>query len=449
VATNGEERKRRVSLRPAFRGIAAVARALVGPPARAMRGSARLFADPARQVFDYWISERVTMRQGMAAVSVASLTGLIGGVTLAFMEERLVEVAGLLLLVPASIDMRGNIFGALSARLGTSIHSGLFEVSAARGGVLHQNAYAATLLTITTAVTMGVLAWSIAALFGIPTISPWGFIAIGLIGGILSSAIVLGVTVFLSIVSYRRRWDLDSVGAPLITAMGDVVTLPMLLLASFIVDLPGVTTAVGVIGAFAAAGALYTGWTTKMQLTRRITRESFPILTVAVLLSVLAGTVVEPRVETIFAPFPALLIVLPGFLANTGSLGSVLAARLGSKLHLGAVTPRPRPEAAAVLDSTIVIALGLTVYTLLAFTTLGVATLMGAEHPGIGTFVGAVIAGGILATLVAMLIGYYAAIATFRLGLDPDNHTVPLVTSGMDLMGAVCLIGALVTFGVA
>jgi mgtE-like transporter len=448
VGRSSEERKRRLNLWPLFRGIAAVARALVAPPARALRGSARRFADPARQVLDYWISERVTMRQGMAAVSVASLTALIGGMTLAFMEDRLVEVAGLLVLVPASIDMRGNIFGALSARLGTSIHSGLFEVTAARGGLLYQNAYAATLLTITTAVTMGILAWSIAGLFGIPTITPWAFIAIGLIGGILSSAIVLAVTVALSIVSYRRRWDLDSVGAPLITALGDVVTLPMLLLASFIVELPAVTTVIGVVGAVAAIGALYVGWTTGMKLTRRVTQESFPILSLAVLLSVLAGTVVEPRVETVFAAFPALLIVLPGFLANTGALGSVLASRLGSKLHLGAVTPRPRPEAAAVLDSTIIIALGFTVYTLLAFTTLGAATLMGAEHPGLGTFVGAIIVGGILATLVAAFIGYYAAIATFRLGLDPDNHTVPLVTSGMDLLGAVCLISALVAFGV-
>ena len=46
-------------------------------------------------------------------------------------------------------------------------------------------------------------------------------------------------------------------------------------------------------------------------------------------------------------------------------------------------------------------------------------------------------------------VGYYAATTTFRFGLDPDNHTIPLVTSGMDLMGVICLVVALTVFGVA
>jgi mgtE-like transporter len=53
-----------------------------------------------------------------------------------------------------------------------------------------------------------------------------------------------------------------------------------------------------------------------------------------------------------------------------------------------------------------------------------------------------------MATLVASVIGYYAAITTYRFGLDPDNHTIPLVTSGMDLLGVICLVIALVLFGV-
>jgi mgtE-like transporter len=57
--------------------------------------------------------------------------------------------------------------------------------------------------------------------------------------------------------------------------------------------------------------------------------------------------------------------------------------------------------------------------------------------------------GGLMATLLAAIIGYYAAVVTFRFGFDPDNHTIPIVTSGMDLMGVTCLVTALVVFGVA
>ena len=44
---------------------------------------------------------------------------------------------------------------------------------------------------------------------------------------------------------------------------------------------------------------------------------------------------------------------------------------------------------------------------------------------------------------------YYGSIAAFRLGLDPDNHGIPLVTSSMDLIGAFALVLALVLLGVA
>jgi mgtE-like transporter len=49
-----------------------------------------------------------------------------------------------------------------------------------------------------------------------------------------------------------------------------------------------------------------------------------------------------------------------------------------------------------------------------------------------------------MATTGAVLVAYYGAIVTFRLGLDPDNHGIPLVTSSMDLIGAVSLVTTIV-----
>jgi mgtE-like transporter len=423
-------------------------RTVVGPPARAARGTARRVADPARQVADYWSSERVTMRQGFVAVTIASLTSLVAGLTLAGMSHRIEDIPGLFVLIPVSIGMRGNIFGALAARLGTAIHTGLFEVSRDRDGILFQNVAAATLLTLATSVAMGLLARSIASLVGIPTVAVWDMVLVALVGGLISSAIVLAVTVLLSVRAQRSGWDLDSVGAPLITAIGDVVTLPCLLLASYLVGIDVVTPVLGGLCLVTGIAALASGWSYKRQIARRIVQESFPVLCIAIVLDILAGAAVEPRLER-FLVFQSLLIIIPGFLENTGALGSILAARLGSKLHLGAVTPRARPEAAALLDGTVVLGLGMTVYALTAVTTLAVSELFGFDYPGALRFVGVVLLGGALATMLAALIGYYAAIASFRFGFDPDNHTIPLVTSGMDLMGIICLVVSLVVFGVA
>src|SRR5688500_17349211 len=144
-------------------------RALLGTPVRAARGTARRVGDPARQVFDYWRSERVTMRQSFVANLISAVTSLLAGLTLVGMDHRIEAVEGLFILIPVSIGMRGNIFGALAARLGTSIHSGLFEVNFSRTGMLFQNLYAAVLLSVITSVAMGLLGRSVAGLLGIET----------------------------------------------------------------------------------------------------------------------------------------------------------------------------------------------------------------------------------------------------------------------------------------
>jgi len=57
--------------------------------------------------------------------------------------------------------------------------------------------------------------------------------------------------------------------------------------------------------------------------------------------------------------------------------------------------------------------------------------------------------GGFIATGFALLIAYYGSIAAYRLGLDPDNHGIPLITSSMDLVGAIALILAIVLVVIA
>jgi mgtE-like transporter len=51
--------------------------------------------------------------------------------------------------------------------------------------------------------------------------------------------------------------------------------------------------------------------------------------------------------------------------------------------------------------------------------------------------------------LVLAVIAYYVAVATYRLGLDPDNHGVPIVTSASDLTAMIALTIALVAYGLA
>jgi mgtE-like transporter len=49
--------------------------------------------------------------------------------------------------------------------------------------------------------------------------------------------------------------------------------------------------------------------------------------------------------------------------------------------------------------------------------------------------------------VLVVLIAYFAAVAAYRLGFDPDNHGIPIVTSSLDLVGAFAVILAIVALG--
>ena len=69
--------------------------------------------------------------QTLTALAVNSATSLVAGLTLAALTDTFQRIPGLLVLVPAAIGLRGNVFSALGSRLSTAIHTGTFSRPAA------------------------------------------------------------------------------------------------------------------------------------------------------------------------------------------------------------------------------------------------------------------------------------------------------------------------------
>ena len=393
-------------------------------------------------------SDAATVRQGLAALLVSSVGDLLAGLTLGSITHTLDRLPGLLVLVPAAIGMRGNIFGALGSRLGTAIHAGTFRLSRRPDTVVGQNVLASIALTLSVSVALAILAKSVAVAFGLPhTISVVDFVVISVVGGALSSVVVLFLTLWVAARSVSRGWDLDNVAAPLVTAAGDVVTLPSLFVATFLVGIgwvsPLLALATAALSVAALVGALRAG----LPMLRRIVRESLPVLLVAGTVDVLAGVTIEKRLSS-FLIFPGLLVLVPPFLEDTGALGGILSSRLSSKLHLGVIEPQNIPQKPARGDFVLTFLFAVPVFVLVAVSADIAASVAGLATPGVVRMVAISLVGGFLATVAAVGIAYYGAIASFRLGLDPDNHGIPLITSSMDLIGAFALILAIVLLGV-
>ena len=420
--------------------------------AGARKATRRAALGPARAlaaIFGYWRAERTTLRQGFVGLWISSGGDLIAGFALGVMTHRLNALPGLLILVPAAIGMRGNIFGAVGSRLGTSIHAGLFRVTRERSGVLYQNVYASLMLSISTSAFLAVAARVVSSATGLRSISVWDFFVISVVGGVFSSVVVLTLTVLLARMGYERDWDLDSIAAPVITFMGDTVTLPALYAASFLVlKHPHViTVSIGIALAVLCLAAFVAALRSKMPVSSRIFRESIVVLALAGTMDILAGTVVQHRINR-FNALPALLVLIPPFLEDAGALGSIAAARLASKLHLGAIRPKLMPERLALLDITLLAPFALSVFTLVGISSDLIARASGLATPGLLKMVEISLLAGYIATVGAAVLAYATAVATFRFGLDPDNHGVPMVTSSIDLFGMFALVGTVVLLGV-
>ena len=384
---------------------------------------------------------------GFVALLLSSGGDLLAGLTLGAITGTLEALPGLLVLVPAAIGMRGNIFGGLGSRFSTAIHTGTFRVSRRLDTLVGQNVVASLALSLSISLVLAVLAKAVCVGFGVAnSIAIVDFVVISVVGGMLSSVVVLLVVVVVTSLSVRFDLDLDNVHTPIVTAAGDMVTLPGLFLATYLVGITGFTPALAGVCAVAGVIALVMSLRAGLPLLRRIVRESVPVLVLAGTIDVIAGITVQKRIEA-FLLYPALLVLVPPFLEDAGALGGILSSRIATKLHLGTVELSRSPWRAVGEDILLVYVYAVPVFFLLGVSADVVSAVFDLGSPGALQMIGVSMLAGAFATTAAVAVGYYGAVATYRLGLDPDNHGIPIVTSSLDFLGAVSLILAIVILG--
>jgi mgtE-like transporter len=392
-------------------------------------------------------SDAAGVRAGFVALLLSSGGDLLAGLTLGSITGTLESLPGLLVLVPAAIGMRGNVFGALGSRLGTAVHTGTFRMSRRLDTVVGQNLAASISMSLSVSLALAILAKAICVGFGLEnTISVADFVVISVIGGFLSSIVVMLITVGVATLSVHRGWDLDNVTSPIVTAAGDMVTLPALFLATYLVGVPWVTGIVAVLCAAAALVALVASLRSKAPILRRIARESLPVLVLAGTVDIIAGLTIEKRFAS-FVLYPALLVLVPPFLEDSGALGGILSARVSTKLHLGTLVPGRGSFRAVGEDVLLIYLYAVPVFVLLGVSADVAALVAGLNSPGTLEMIAVSLLAGAVTTTFAVIVGFYGAVAAYRLGLDPDNHGIPIVTSSLDLLGALALILAIVALG--
>ena len=175
-------------------------------------------------------------REALPVLGLSAVGGLFAGVVLGGRDAELQQVAGLLVLVPALLATRGNVYGSLGARLGSALHQGLIDPRFSTGDSRVNAAVSAALANgvlvsgVAAVMTVGVL-----AVLGRPSASLVTLVGIALIAGLVSGLVLTVAVVSVVFVGYRRGLNPDTLAGPVVTTTGDVVGIATLLLATRLV----------------------------------------------------------------------------------------------------------------------------------------------------------------------------------------------------------------------
>jgi mgtE-like transporter len=399
-------------------------------------------------VYGYLTEEKESLRQGFVALFLSSTGELVAGIALAGIAGIMNELVGLAVLIPAAIGMRGAIFGAMGSRLSTAIQTGLFSFNLRRG-VLAENVRAAAVLSLISGVFLAFMARLLCDFLGVRTeLSVFDYVVISTVGGMIAGVLLLGITVVVARLTVARGWDMDNIAAPMITASGDILTLPALVLATYLIGIPVFSNVLAGVLVFIAVAVVAAAFRVGTPPLRRILAESLPILAVTGTVTILVGVALQDREEQFFTLL-ALSTLLPAFLQEGGALGGMLSSRLSSKIHLGLLAPRGIPPVHTFRDFTLIYIFATGVYIFIggASHVVTVAIFSADASPGFLTMIGISTLAGLIATTAAAFAAYYGSILSYRVGLDPDTYGIPIITAAVDVLGFMSLIIALIAFG--
>jgi mgtE-like transporter len=181
--------------------------------------------------------------------------------------------------------------------------------------------------------------------------------------------------------------------------------------------------------------------------SHELLREALPIAMVAILISTFSGLFLGASFDKLLAG-TIFLIMVPAFNGQGGSMGSVLGSRVTSAAYLGQFKLSFKPNQLAISSMISLMMISLVVFSVLGGGGVLIGWLTGSDLPLFFRLLLIIVGGSLLITFATSTVAYYTAYLSFKMGLDPDNAVIPILTAAMDVVGTGSLIIVLLLTGV-
>ena len=171
---------------------------------------------------------------------------------------------------------------------------------------------------------------------------------------------------------------------------------------------------------------------------RSIVGNMFPLLIVLSIIVLWAGITLEDA-EGMLNRYGILAVMVPVMVDMGGNLGAILSSRLSTRFHLGTTEVDLRDRILWANVAAILL-LAATVFTALGVGAWLLGQLVGATL-GLGTLLSISLISGMSVAVIAIVFSIATTYGSYRLGIDPDDTTIPIVTNVVDVFGMVIFIG--------
>ncbi|MGM0605698.1 MAG: magnesium transporter [Halobacteriota archaeon] len=163
-----------------------------------------------------------------------------------------------------------------------------------------------------------------------------------------------------------------------------------------------------------------------------------PLLAALSILQMVSGSVLE-SFEAVLLRTPSLLILVPVQIGTAGNLGSIMCSRLSTQLHLGTFELSIHNHDVQS-NSLAVMGLGLTVFTLVGVAAWALGQALGGTLSLAAVMTISLVSGMLLSVFV-VIVSLVSVYGSFKLGYNPDDTTIPVVTNVSDITGVLILFG--------
>lgn len=159
--------------------------------------------------------------------------GLIAGLILLNIKNSLEFVPALLILLPGFLELHGNLFGSLAARLSIALHLRRLKPELNHGKTFISNIMATVFLAFVVSVILGFVAYFLTKIiFGISAIN---IIFIALIAMLFSIILEIPLTVFATFWFFKKGLEPDDIMGPYVTTLADIISVITILIAVAII----------------------------------------------------------------------------------------------------------------------------------------------------------------------------------------------------------------------